>query len=331
MRKIKAITVILIMFVAMGCNNQGNEKKEQKQAEAPPLKVMPFNADSAYRFVADQCAFGPRVVNSKAHAQCAGYLKRKLSSYTKELIVQEGTVAAWDGTPLRFRNFIASFGPSGNNRVLLCAHWDSRPYADYDPDKANHRKPIDGANDGASGVGVLLEIARQMSVTPPPVGVDIILFDAEDYGPPQDVDTGEDTQKYWGMGAEYWAKQPHRADYTASFGILLDMVGARNATFLMEGFSVDYASGVLSKVWNTGVELGYAASFINERAGYITDDHLPVNKIRQIPTIDLIHLDQTSSTGFYPYWHTTGDRLDKIDPLTLEIVGRTVTTVIYNP
>jgi hypothetical protein len=331
MKKRQVITAIVLLLISMGCNNAGNEKKNQKQAEMPPLRMMPFSADSAYRFVAEQVAFGPRVVNTKAHQKCADYLARKLSSWTKEFIVQEGTVTAYNGTPLKFKNFIASFGPAGNDRVLLCAHWDSRPYADYDPDKANRRNPIDGANDGASGVGVLLEIARQMSLAPPPVGVDIILFDAEDYGPPQDVETGEDTQQFWGQGAAYWAKQPHRADYTASYGILLDMVGARNATFLPEGYSMDYAAGVVSKVWNTGVQLGYNAYFINERGGYITDDHLPINRYRQIPTIDLIHLDQTSSTGFYPYWHTTGDRLDKIDPLTLEVVGRTVMTVVYNP
>jgi hypothetical protein len=325
------LVMLLLAMIAAGCNNRGGDKKQQKQAETPPMKVMPFNADSAYRFVADQVAFGPRVVNTKAHAKCAAYLEARLRSYTNEVVVQEGSLPAWDGTVLKFKNIIGTFGPAGNNRVLLCAHWDSRPYADHDPDPANRRKPIDGANDGASGVGVLLEIARQMSITPPPVGVDIILFDAEDYGPPQDADTGEDTQQYWGLGSQYWAKQPHRADYNASYGILLDMVGARNATFLMEGFSMDYAAWVVGKVWNTGIRLGYNAYFISDRAGYITDDHIPINRIRQIPTIDLIHLDQTSSTGFYPYWHTLGDRLDKIDPLTLEVVGKTVMGVVYNP
>lgn len=330
MKQIVFVILALAMII-VGCQNRSGENKEQKQVEAPRLKIMPFSADSAYHYVASQVAFGPRVVNTKSHVQCGDWIKSKLSSWTKELVVQEGTIPAYNGTPLKFRNFIASFGPAGDNRALLCAHWDSRPYADHDPDPANRRKPIDGANDGASGVGILLEIARQMSITPPPVGVDIILFDAEDYGPPQDQDTGEDTQKYWGLGSQYWARQPHRPDYAAAYGILLDMVGARNATFLMEGFSMDYAAWVVSKVWNMGVRLGYNAYFISDRAGYITDDHLPINSIRQIPTIDLIHLDQTSSTGFYPYWHTTGDRLDKIDPLTLEVVGKTVMAVVYNP
>jgi glutaminyl-peptide cyclotransferase len=323
--------IILTLLILAACNNQGGEKKQQKQVQQQQLKTMPFSPDSAYKFVADQVAFGPRVVGTKAHAKCADYLILKLKSWSNDVVVQEGSVAAYNGTQLRFKNIIASFGPAGNNRILLAAHWDSRPYADYDPDPANRRKPIDGANDGASGVGVLLEIARQMSTTSPPVGVDIVLFDAEDYGPPQDERADEDTQHYWGLGSQYWATQPHRPDYAASFGILLDMVGARNATFLMEGFSMDYASWVVSRVWDIGTRLGYNAYFIHERAGYITDDHVPVNRILKIPMIDLIHLDQTSRTGFYPYWHTTGDRLDKIDPLTLEVVGRTVMGVVYNP
>lgn len=320
-----------VVFALQGCNPSGKKKEPGQQAEPNPLKVMPFLGDSAYRFVSEQVAFGPRVVNTKAHARCAEYLTDKLASYTSRVTVQQGTAAAFDGTTLKFKNIIASFGPEGKNRILLCAHWDSRPFADYDPDPANRRKPIDGANDGASGVGVLLEIARQMSITPPPVGVDIILFDAEDYGPPQDVNTNEDTQHYWAIGSQHWARQPHVQGYTASFGILLDMVGARNATFLIEGFSADYASGIVSKVWNNGASLGYGRYFINERAGYINDDHLPINRDLQIPTIDIIHLDQTTPTGFYPYWHTTGDQLDKIDPYTLEVVGKTVMSVIYNP
>ena len=328
----KLITVMLVLSVFSACNNQGNEKKQQKQAQQPPpLKVMPFSADSAYRYVADQVAFGPRVVNSKAHGKCAAYLVNKLKQWSSEVTVQEGTVPAYNGTPLKFKNIIASFGPAGNHRIILASHWDSRPYADYDPDPANRRKPIDGANDGASGVGILLEMARQMSITPPPVGVDIVLFDAEDYGPPQDERTDTDTQQFWGQGAQYWSKTPHKPGYTASYGILLDMVGARNATFLMEGISMDYAPGIVSKVWDMGIRLGYNAYFIRERGGYITDDHVPVNQILQVPMIDLIHLDQYSRTGFYPYWHTLGDSLDKIDPLTLEVVGRTLMAVVYNP
>lgn len=324
-------SLILVLIAMAACNNQGGEKKPHKQVQQKLLKVLPFSPDSAYRYVADQVAFGPRVVNSGAHAKCAEYLVRRMRSWSGNVVVQDGSATAHDGTVLKFRNIISSFGPDGDNRIILAAHWDSRPYADYDPEPANRRKPIDGANDGASGVGVLMEIARQMSISSPPVGVDIIFFDAEDYGPPQDEPTTAETQHFWGQGSQYWAKQPHKPGYSASFGILLDMVGARNASFLMEGYSMDYAPAIVGRVWDMGTRLGYNAYFIYERAGYITDDHVPVNSIRKIPMIDLIHLDQTTNTGFFPYWHTTGDRLDKIDPLTLEVVGRTVLAVVYNP
>lgn len=320
--------IIIIAFTA--CNNQGKEKKQEGQTQKPPLKVMPFNEDSAYRFVADQVAFGPRVVNTTAHQKCADYLLDRLKAFTPDAQFQNGSAIAYNGTRLNFRNIIASFGPEGNNRILLGAHWDSRPYADYDPDPANHRKPIDGANDGASGVGVLLEIARQLSLNPPPIGVDIVLFDAEDYGPPQDTHTGEDTEAHWGLGSQYWSKNPHKADYYAKFGILLDMVGAANATFLMEGISMEYAPDVVRYVWDIGNRLGYSAYFRYEQGGYITDDHYYVNKYRSIPMIDIIHLDKSTQTGFYKYWHTMGDTMDKIDRTTLKVVGSTVMAVIYN-
>ena len=224
----------------------------------------------------------------------------------------------------------AGVGVAGKNNKLAIMSGE-RYTAIIDFEGHREGKPIDGANDGASGVGVLLEIARQLSITPPPVGVDIILFDAEDYGPPQDETVSGDTQDDWGLGAQYWSNQPHKANYYASYGILLDMVGAANATFLMEGYSVDYASGVLQRVWDIGNRAGYGAYFRYDRGGYITDDHLPVNKIRQIPMIDLIHLDRDSDTGFYPYWHTTGDNLSQIDKTTLEVVGKTLMAVIFNP
>jgi glutaminyl-peptide cyclotransferase len=330
MKKISAIFVI-ILIISSGCNFSGKEKKPQQQAEQKPLKMMAFSGDSAYRYVAEQLAFGPRVMNTKAHDKCEKFLAAKLGSYTKDLTLQKGTVTAFNGTPLKLTNIIASFGPAGANRIILASHWDSRPFADHDKDPAKRRKPIDGANDGASGVGILLEIARQLSINPPPVGVDLILFDAEDYGPPQDDGISGDTEIFWGQGAQYWSNTPHKPGYNASYGILLDMVGAPNATFLMEGYSVDYANDVLHRVWDIGNRAGYGAYFRYDRGGYITDDHLPVNRVRRIPMIDLIHLDRDSDTGFYPFWHTTGDNLSQIDKTTLEVVGKTLMAVIFNP
>jgi hypothetical protein len=330
MTKISFILICALLFSA-GCQFSGKEKKPASQQASPaPLKMMPFSGDSAYAYVVRQLAFGPRVMNTPAHEKCEAYLVKVLKSFTPDVILQKGTVKAYDGTPLKFTNITASFGPAGNNRIILASHWDSRPFADHDPIPANRRKPIEGANDGASGVGILLEIARQLHETPPPQGVDLVLFDAEDYGPPQDEEIAENAEDYWGLGSQYWANNPPRPDYYARYGILLDMVGAPDATFLMEGYSVDYASDVLRHVWDIANRAGFGGYFRYTRGGYITDDHLPVNRIRRIPMIDIIHLDQDSPTGFYPYWHTTGDNLSQIDKTTLDVVGKTLMAVIFN-
>lgn len=294
------------------------------------MDIPVFNADSAFGFVRTQVEFCPRVNNTKAHQKCATFLSEKLREFSKDVIVQSGTVKAFDGTSLGFQNIIATFGPSGNNRILLGAHWDSRPFADHDPDEANFYKAIDGANDGASGVGVLLEIARQLSLKPPPIGVDIILFDAEDYGPPEALQDNKNSGDFWGLGSQYWAKNPHYPDYYAKYGILLDMVGAGGATFLMEGVSMEYAPDIVKKVWDIGNQIGYSSFFIYQRGGYITDDHYYVIRDRGIPMIDIIDLDHTSETGMYRHWHTVEDKLDKIETGTLRAVGQTVLTVIYS-
>ncbi len=322
-----SIFIFLLIIIACNNTNQPSEKtNEEKKAKIP---VPSFNADSAYTFVKQQVDFGPRVCNTPAHEKCAGFLAEKLRSYGAKVAVQEGLVAAYNGTQLRIKNIIASYKPSAMSRVLILSHWDSRPYADHDPDPKNHDKPIDGANDGASGVGVILEIARQVSISSPTIGVDLLLVDAEDYGPPQDQMKNEDTSDWWGLGTQYWAKQQHAAGYSARYGILLDMVGAPNATFLMEAVSMNFAPSVVKNIWSAGNNIGYSDYFIFEQGGAITDDHLFINKILNLPTIDIIHLDRTSQTGFYPYWHTVKDDIQSIDKNTLKAVGQTLLTVIY--
>lgn len=324
--------MITLVILASGCHRQGGGDSSSDKKTTPMIAedIPVFNSDSAYDYVAAQVHFGPRVNNSKAHKECEAYLTNKLRKFSTDVIVQSGTVTAFDGTPLAFQNLIASFGPKGNNRILLAAHWDSRPFADHDPDEANFNKAIDGANDGASGVGVLLEVARQLGMKPPPIGVDIILFDAEDYGPPEALQDNRDSGEFWGLGSQYWAKHPHHPDYYAKYGILLDMVGASGATFPMEGFSLEYAPQVVKKVWDIGNLLGYSSYFLYQRGGYITDDHYFVNRNRGIPMIDIIHLDQNSETGMYKYWHTLNDNLENIDPETLGVIGQTLLAVIYS-
>jgi hypothetical protein len=322
--------IIILIILTVSCNQPAKQdaSKQDTVASGPRVSVPSFDADSAYETVRTQLAFGPRVPSTTPHEKCAAYLSGKLKSFTEHVTVQKGQVYAYNKTALNFKNIIASWKPEVNNRILLCAHWDSRPYADHDPDPKNWRKPVDAANDGASGVGVLMEVARQLSMKAPPIGVDIILFDAEDYGPPQDQ-TIDQSDQYWGQGAQYWANNPHKPNYFAKYGILLDMVGARDATFFMEGVSIQYAEDIVKLVWSAGNRIGYSSYFLFEKGGFITDDHVPINTIRNIPTIDLIHLDKKSETGFYPYWHTTGDTFDKIDKNTLKVVGQTLLTVIF--
>ena len=328
--KYYSLIIVSLVLMATSCNQPAKQEtaKQDSVPAAPKAAVPVFDADSAYASVKTQVDFGPRVPNTPAHEKCAAYLTGLMKSYTDHVLVQKGQVYAYNKTTLNFQNIIASWRPESNNRILLCAHWDSRPYADHDPDPKNRRKPVDAANDGASGVGVLMEVARQLSRAEPPVGVDIILFDVEDYGPPQDEFTGN-SEEFWGQGAQYWANNPHKPGYFAKYGILLDMVGAKNATFLMEGVSMEYAADIVRNVWSIGNRIGYSSYFLFEKGGYITDDHVPINKIRNIPTIDIIHLDRNSESGFYPYWHTTGDTFDKIDKNTLKVVGQTLLTVIF--
>ncbi|MCD4697537.1 MAG: M28 family peptidase [Bacteroidales bacterium] len=318
----------IIFFGACG-NIPENKPNEPVKKPKSTVKVPVFNADSAYFYIWSQVDFGPRVPNTEAHAKCATYLFNKLSQFTDTALVQNFKTRAFDGTVLNGKNIIGSFSPEKNNRILLCAHWDSRPFADHDKNPENHNTPIDGANDGASGVGVLLEIARHLSQQTSRIGVDIIFFDTEDYGPPKD-NQRQGTDNFWALGSQHWSKNPHKYDYYAKYGILLDMVGAKDAGFYMEGYSLLYASHVLKKVWNTAHRLNFQAYFIFEQLGYIDDDHKPINETLKIPTIDIIHLDQESSNNtFFEHWHTIDDTMDKIDKNTLKVVGQTLLTVIY--
>ncbi len=298
------------------------EKSEVVQS----IKIADFNADSAYYFVEQQVKFGPRVPNSKAHQECAAWLEKTLKTYTLQVAVQPFTAKAYNGTVLNCKNIIASFNPKNSARVLLCSHWDSRPFADNDPDSAYHRTPIDGANDGASGVGILLEIARQLMISPAAIGVDILLLDGEDYGAPQDAGfIGSDD---WALGSQYWSRYPHVNAYGARYGILLDMVGAENAVFTMEGTSMYYAPDIALRIWNMGAAIGYSDYFSTERTNAITDDHVYINQLRQVPTIDIIQHDQSTQSGFYQNWHTMKDNMKGISKPTLKAVGQTILTVV---
>jgi len=317
-----------LILICSSCANSSQKKtKHEKKKEQVNIQVPAFNADSAYQFVAKQVEFGPRVPNTPAHENGAKYLVNTLKRFTKIVIVQKFQVRAYDGTVLNGKNIIASFNPGQKKRVLLTSHWDSRPWADHDPDEANFHTPIDGANDGASGVGILLEMARLMAQQAPNVGVDIVFFDLEDYGVPS-FDGRHDNDS-WALGSQYWANNPHKPDYSANFGVLLDMVGADHAVFKMEYYSMYYAPSVVKKIWKQAAILGYDNTFLFQEGGMVMDDHIPVNEVLKVPMIDIIHYDPSTNSGFFPYWHTLGDNMSHINKNTLDMVGETLMYVVY--
>lgn len=332
----KNITLVIVLaFLLASCGEKQHKGTPQSKQEPKKTVVVPqFHADSAYQFVAHQTSYGPRVPLTEAHSACAEWLTAKLAEYADTVIVQDFRTRLYDGRGIDGKNLIGVFHPEAKKRIVLCAHWDSRPYADHDPDEANTRKPIDGANDGASGVGVLLECARQFKSMPlrEGLGVDIIFFDLEDYGPHQ-----EETMKYydeeinhWALGSQYWAKHPHVYGYKAYYGILLDMVGGSNPNFQKEYYSQGYAAWVSNKVWHRAHDLGYRPYFSNELGSLISDDHLPLNQTAGIPTIDIIDLQPESSNNCFPeVWHTLNDNIEHIDKNTLGMVGDVLLHVIY--
>ena len=327
MKKV-AILIVTFLFLFVSCNDSNtNKNKTIIKEEAVAIVVPHFDSDSAFYFVKAQTDFGPRVPNSEAHRKCALFLQAQLEKYCDKVIVQPFVARTYDGTKIDGKNIIGSFFPEKERRILLAAHWDSRPFADNDPDPAHRDMPIDGANDGASGVGVLLEIARQLKEKNPTVGVDIIFFDAEDWGTPSGQNIEGD---WWCLGSQYWAKNQHVANYKAAFGILLDMVGAPNAQFMQEGFSMQFAARIVAKVWAKAYQLGYKNYFLNIASNQITDDHLYINKLAKIPMINIIHQDNTTRTGFNPTWHTLQDNISNIDKHTLYVVGTTVLGVVYD-
>lgn len=330
----KRFWVYLLGFLLLSCASRKQTSEDTSSLQ--PLGPA-FNADSAYAFCEAQCAFGPRVMNSATHDQCEQWIVSKFQSYGLSVTTQKTTLKGYDGTPLHATNIVASYRPELTERILLCAHWDSRPWADNDPDPANHHKPVLAANDGASGVAVMLEIARLLglqltddSLQLNKIGVDFVCFDAEDWGVPQWSDA-TDTGDSWALGAQYWAAHPHVESYKARFGILLDMVGGEGAQFYQEGMSMQYASSVVTKVWRAAQVVGFGSLFPMQKGGYITDDHLPVNTVAHIPCIDIIpYYPDCAQSSFGPTWHTVNDDMSHISRNTLQAVGQTVIQVLFS-
>lgn len=308
-----------IVFIVAGLLGYGTG---MVQAQIEKTALPDFKAQHAYQYIERQVAFGPRVPNSPAQEACAHYLEQLLQSFTDTVFRQETIIKAKDRKKLRCINLVGSFNPRAQRRLLLLAHWDSRPWADRNKKK----EPVPAANDGASGVGVLLELAAllQQHRVDTTLGIDILFTDVEDYGK---VKWGAES---YGLGAQYWAHQPHVKGYQAFGGILLDMVGGKNARFALEAYSQKYAPQLQTAVWEAAAAAGYSTYFVPEKEGFITDDHVFINGIARIPCIDIIDLPENSGTGFVDYWHTTDDDMTKIDPATLKAVGQTLVQYIYS-
>lgn len=315
--------------MACSCMSCKSSRKSATEPDTVALVGPTFNADSAYAFCAKQCSFGPRLMNTEAHDKCGEWIMKQFAGYGMKVETQDAELKAWDGTMLRSRNIWARFRPEQTTRILLCAHWDCRPWADNDPDSTNWRKPVMGANDGASGVAVMLELARVISNDSTlNVGVDFVCFDAEDYGVPQ-WSSAPDSQDSWALGAQYWAEHQPQG-YEARYGVLLDMVGGEGARFYKEGMSMQFAPEIVKKVWRAARKAGYGNFFPRQEGGMVTDDHIPLNQTARIPAIDIIpfYPDCTQSS-FGPTWHTLNDNMEHISRNTLKAVGQTMIQVIY--
>ena len=333
MKKSKIMIALLIVALIAGAaiNFLPSNRAEVSETEEIE-KVQPvgpdFNADSAYIYLQEQCDFGPRTMNSVAHDKCEKWIIQKFEQYGCKVTTQKATLNGYDGTPLRSTNIMASYNPKATTRIMFCAHWDCRPWADNDPDSTNWHKPIVAANDAASGVGVMIELARILKGSGLELGVDFICFDAEDYGTPQWFE-GEDPGDTWALGAQYFANNLPEG-YAPRYGILLDMVGGVGAKFYREGMSMQYAPAIVKKVWNAARQVGYGSYFPKDDGGMITDDHIPVNQTANIPCIDVIpYYPDCAQSSFGPTWHTIADNMDNIDKNTLKAVGQTMVQVLF--
>lgn len=311
--------ISLAAIVLFAACNQGRQQGTQTGTDKTTVEAPVFSADSAYAYVEKQLAFGPRIPGTPEQEACAAWLTAHLKSLADTVYVQRTQVIAPKQRSLPCINIIASFNPAAKKRILLLAHWDTRPYADKDA--FDKKKKFDGADDGASGVAVLLEMARQFHGKKPAAGLDILLTDVEDYG-----ESGVEAS--YCLGAQYWAKNPHIPGYKADYGVLLDMVGGRNAAFYYESFSKQYAFPQAKMIWDVANQCGFSDFFRYEDNGAgAEDDHYYINTLAKIPTLDIIATQPNGN--FMPHHHTTNDNIAVIDRRTMQAVGQTLLNVIY--
>jgi Zn-dependent M28 family amino/carboxypeptidase len=312
---------------------------KQQQSSTTNSQLSTFSADSAYTYIAQQLAFGARVPGTQAHEACGDWLLSELAPHGAQVKNQHGTITNYAGKPQAIRNIVAILEGNTSYAILLCAHWDCRPWSDEEELYEDRFEPVMGANDGASGVGVILEMVRQLSIRKSKgefiPTVQVVFFDCEDMGTPAHF-TGSQRDHTWCLGSQYWAQEyklstlnSQHSTLNFQYGILLDMVGDPSATFPKEYFSMQYARGYVEQLWRTAQHLGYGRYFVQQATYYpITDDHYYVSTIAGIPCVDIIDYKTNTETGFAEWWHTQHDDIQNINKQTLQAVGETVLTTI---
>lgn len=328
MKKYVWAMVLAAAVVMAACAGRKGGDGVAGDAEGSPALTAPVDADadSLYSLVGAQVGFGPRVPGSAAHGECRRFIAGRLAAYGVDSVtVQAAPVTTWRGEKLTAYNILGRVNPQASDRILLLAHYDTRPWADEDPREENRSTPIDGANDGASGVAVLLEIARKLKEAPlDSIGVDLLFVDLEDSG-----QSGAGDEESWCLGTQKWVEDmPYTSIDTPRYGVLLDMVGGDGAIFMREHISQSYAKGIVDKVWAVAAASGYGRRFPNSMGGSVIDDHLHINRAG-IPCIDIIESYNQYTGSFNPTWHTTADNLASIDRETLRIVAQVMLTLLY--
>lgn len=317
-----ALTAILIATPACSKSQSAASDSDINRAVAAHAATPKFSGDSAFNFVKQQVDFGPRVPGTAPHAACHDFIAERLQSYGAKVELLDTLFANPSGNKVEIRNILGHFNPDARQRIMLVAHYDTRPWADRDPDPAAYKTPIDGANDGASGVGVMLEIARLIAAQSPKTGVDMLFVDYEDSG----SYSGPDEE--WCLGSQAYAASLTPGSARPSMAILLDMVGGPDAIFPIEYFSAQAAPEVVDLVWRKADEAGQSSRFVRQMGGAINDDHVYLLKAG-IPAIDIIECANDLTGSFNPTWHTLDDNIKNIDRATLQAVGDVITSVVY--
>jgi hypothetical protein len=294
---------LFLTFIFLGCQSN----------------VPRFDEDHAFSYLVAQCDFGPRNPGSDGYYACLDYLITELDQSANEIILQDFSYQEQRyNKRYNLENIVARYNPDSEFQTIISAHWDTRPWADQEDLRQDRDQPIIGANDGASGVAILLELAKIMGENPPPIGVNLVFFDGEDLGVPGENST-------YCQGSRFFAKnlpipRPNEA-------INLDMVGDKQLVLPIERYSLEYHPKLVRHLWDRAKDMGLDA-FIGRVDYAIYDDHIPLNEIAGIPSIDLIDFKYPNS--YANFWHTMNDIPENCSEESLGQVGALMVDYIYN-